>query len=226
MADTEHRDVSGVERGLAAPRVNLKINVATWPAGQRIYRIHSDKFTALQFNPGMGNARFSPMLNGVATLYGGATTGVAVMETLFHDVPLHSDGKPFDLRRAQGLVHSVISATTDLTLADFNPKTLRKMGVRRADLLDSSADHYPFTREYSLAVHRAYPDVHGLQWSSRQHGGQAVMLFGDRIAAGQLGVEIESQRLLESDLLMESIEEEADQLGIVLLEPGGGQHHG
>ncbi len=59
---------------------------------------------------GLRNARFSPMSNGVATLYGGENTAVAIMETLFHDLPLHSDGAPFDLRRAEGLVHSVIKS--------------------------------------------------------------------------------------------------------------------
>ena len=222
MANSEHREVSEAIRRLPAPNKNLRVNVSTWAAGKLIYRIHSFKFTALQFNPGLGNARFSPMSNDVATLYGGVNTAVAIMETLFHDLPIHSDGAPFDLRRAEGMVHSVIKSSLDLTLADLNPKTLRKMGIRRADLLDSGPEQYLFTREYSVAIHQAWPQVQGLRWSSRQHGGSAVMLFGDRIEEGQLEVVTESENILESVSLMDILEEEADQLGVVLLEPGGG----
>lgn len=224
MASPTHREVPGHLRSLPKPLDNLKINVSTWAAGLPIYRIHSAQFCATQFNPGYGSARFSPMSNGVATLYGGASTAIAVMETLFHDLPMHSDGIPFDLRRVESAVHSVIRPTIQLTLVDLNPKTLRKMGVKRADLLDSGADQYVFTQEYSLAIHQAYPNIHGMQWSSRQHGGIALMLFGDRVSAGDLVVEIESARVADSPDLMNIIEEEADQLGVVLLEPGGGEN--
>ncbi|WP_233268259.1 RES family NAD+ phosphorylase [Pantoea sp. BAV 3049] len=198
------------------------MNFAIWRAGNPIYRLHSARFTALRFNPGKGSSRFSPLANGVPTLYGGANIGVAVMETLFHDLPQDSAEVPFDLARLEGVVHSVIIPCTDLNLIDLNPKTLRKMGVKRSELLDSSADQYVYTREYSLAIYLACPEAHGLQWSSRQHGETAVMLFGDRVRLEDFTVAIESQRLGESDAVMEAIEEEADQLGIVLIEPCGG----
>lgn len=220
MADPDNTEQ--VERKVPAPKTNLAVNFIRWAAGKRIYRIHSATFTATQFNPGLGNARFSPMSNGVPTLYGGISTGVAIMETLFHDLPVDTAGQPFDTARLAGKVHSVIKPVLPLKLADLNPKTLRKMGVKRSELLDSSADQYPFTREYSVAIYTACPDAHGLQWSSRQHGDTALMLFGDRITPEQLEVEIESQSLLDSEAMLDLIEDEADQLGLVLLEPGGG----
>jgi hypothetical protein len=218
----EPHDSGQVERHVPAPKEKLAINVVTWAAGKPIYRIHSAHFTATHFNPGQGSARFSPMRNGVPTLYGGASTAVAVMETVFHDLPVDSAGIPFDLGRLEGKVHSVVKPVVDLNLADLNPKTLRKMGVKRAELLDSPAEQYVFTQEYSVAIYHAYPDVHGLQWSSRQHGDLALMLFGDRVTSEQLEVVTESERLLGSEHILDIIEQEADQLGVVLIEFYGG----
>ncbi|CNF37381.1 RES family NAD+ phosphorylase [Yersinia kristensenii] len=195
MADSDDKD--NVVRKVPLPKADLQVNFTTWIAGKLIYRIHSAEFTATQFNPGKGNARFSPMDNGVSTLYGGVSTGVAVMETIFHDLPPDSAGAPYDLGKLEGLVHSAVKPSEDLHLVDLNPKTLRKMGVKRADILDSSADQYVFTREYTVAIHQAYPAAQGMQWSSKQHGDTALMLFGDRVRSEQLGVDIESERVLE-----------------------------
>ncbi|MCQ3494490.1 RES family NAD+ phosphorylase [Salmonella enterica subsp. enterica serovar Indiana] len=215
-----------IERKVPAPKENLTANFASWAAGKPIYRIHSSRFTATQFNPGLGSASFSPMSNGVPTLYGGVSTGVVIMETLFHDLPVDSAGVPFDLGRLEGKVHSVVKPVLDLNLVDLNPKTLRKMGVKRSELLDSPAEQYVFTQEYSVAIYNAHPDAHGLQWSSRQHGGTALMLFGDRVTPEQLTVETESEPVLASESILALIEEEADQLGIVLIEPYGGDEPG
>ncbi|CNK68321.1 RES domain [Yersinia enterocolitica] len=221
MADSDDKD--NVVRKLPVPKADLQVNFTTWTAGKLIYRIHSDEFTATQFNPGKGSARFSPMSSGVPTLYGGVNTGVAVMETIFHDLPPDSVGAPYDLGKLEGMVHSAVKSSEDLHLVDLNPKTLRKMGVKRADILDSSADQYVFTREYSVAIHHAYPAAQGLQWSSKQHGETALMLFGDRVRSEQLVVDIESERVLGSETVMDVIEEEADQLGVVLIEAQGGK---
>lgn len=70
------------------------------------------------------------MSNGVPTLHGGVSTGVAIMETVFHDQSVDSAGVPFDLGRLEGKVHSVVKPVLDLNLVDLNPKTLRKMGVK------------------------------------------------------------------------------------------------
>jgi hypothetical protein len=220
MADSDDKEVV---RKLPVPKTNLLVNFTTWPADKPIYRIHSAEFSAVQFNPGKGNARFSPMSNAVPTLYGGVSTGVAVMETIFHDLPSNSDGAPYDLGKLERLVHSAVRSVEALTLVDLNPRTLRKMGVKRADLLDSAADQYVFTREYSVVIHQAYPIAQGLQWSSKQHGDTALMLFGDRVKLEQFEVDTESECVLESAVVMEVIEEQADQLGVVLIDPQGGK---
>uniref|UniRef100_UPI0035C6E147 RES family NAD+ phosphorylase n=1 Tax=Serratia quinivorans TaxID=137545 RepID=UPI0035C6E147 len=215
----------GVERGIRQPVADLQVNFSTWPAGQNIYRVHSTCYTAVEFNPGTrGSARFSPVYDSlrrrVPTIYGGVSTGVAVMETLFHDLPEHTDGVAYDMGNLQGLVHSVIAPKVDLNLVDLNPKTMKKMGVNRAQLLDSTADQYIYTQEYASAIHAAHPAAHGLKWSSKQHGDSALMLFGDRIKGDQLDVIVESEVIIDSDTVLEVIDEEADQLGIVLINDG------
>lgn len=61
-----------------------------------------------------------------------------------------------------------------------------------------------------------------MRGSARQHGATALMLFGDRITAEQLEVEIESEFVMASEAVMDLIEHEADQPGVILLEPHGG----
>ncbi|WP_261371754.1 hypothetical protein [Yersinia aleksiciae] len=56
MADSDDND--HVVRKLPAPKADLHVNFTTWAAGKPIYRIHSAEFTAVQFNPGKGGARF------------------------------------------------------------------------------------------------------------------------------------------------------------------------
>lgn len=56
-----------------------------------------------------------------------------------------------------------------------------------------------------------------MQWSSKQHGDSALMLFGDRINTAQLAVMIESESVQGSEAVIEAIEAEADQLGVVLI---------
>ncbi|TFZ49835.1 RES domain-containing protein [Serratia proteamaculans] len=219
----DSRDENDVKRRIRTPVTELQVNFSTWPSGQNIYRIHSICYTAIQFNPGTrGNARFSPVYDSrkqrVPTLYGGINTGVAVMETLFHDLPEHTDGVAYDMGNLRGMAHSVIAPKVDLNLVDLNPKTMKKMGVNRAQLLDSTADQYIYTQEYATAIHAAHPAAHGLKWSSRQHGDSALMLFGDRVHPDQLAVISESEVIIDSNRVLDAIDEEADQLGVVLLD--------
>ncbi|NDJ57334.1 RES family NAD+ phosphorylase [Enterobacteriaceae bacterium 4M9] len=220
MAD----DVAPAPMPLPGPDVRVKTGL--WAAERAIHRIHSRRFSALQFNPGFGSARFSPLLNpagdAVPTLYGGESIDVALMETLFHDLPYHSNSMPFDMAKIAGLVYSRLVPLHPLTFVALTPMTLRRLGVRRQQLLDSEASDYVFTRYWAQALWRDNPQAHGICWSSRQHGGQALMLFGDRVTAQGLRVEIASSSLIASDVLLDNIEKLADEMGVVLLPPGGG----
>ncbi|GBQ43067.1 hypothetical protein AA0614_2834 [Komagataeibacter saccharivorans NRIC 0614] len=77
--------------------------------------------------------------------------------------------------------------SSDLTLADLSSKALRKLGIPRADLIDSEKDIYPQTRLWAEAVHEQCPDVHGLEWVSKQDDkASAIILFGDRLPPSPL----------------------------------------
>ncbi|NHZ92217.1 RES domain-containing protein [Massilia sp. CCM 8733] len=156
-----------------------------------LHRIHQDTFGALQFNPGFGNARFSPINDAVGksipTIYAGETFECAAMESVFHDVPYAPGLKAYDKAKLAGQVHSIVKTKELLVLADFGTKALHKLGIPRASLTDTEKDRYPFTRTVAQAVHAQCPDLQGICWTSRQDDkATAYVLFGDRIAARDL----------------------------------------
>lgn len=208
------------------PGHDNRVKTGVWEAGRPLHRIHSLRFGASQFNPGLGEARFSPLRDAqglpIPTLYAGASPDVAIMETLFHDLPQYSDGAPFDLAKLAGLVWSQLVPRQPLTLVKLTPMTLRRLGIKRAQLLDSDASQYPITRLWALTLWQQNPTAQGLCWSSRQHGDEAVMLFGDRVAQRLFEVKVASRPLIQSDELLVRIEALADEMGVVLLPPGGG----
>ncbi|EOV9015828.1 RES family NAD+ phosphorylase [Cronobacter muytjensii] len=208
------------EERLPAPPADMQVpRVTVWPAGKRIIRVHSDQFAGDAFNPGIGNARFSPLRradgSAIPTLYGGVGAEVAIMESLFHDVPTGSLGVSFDLRKAAGLCISTLTPRGTLSLVSLTPTLLRRWGVTQAVLTASSPLHYPQTRQWAAAIYNANPHLHGISWPSRQHGGKALMLFGDRLSAVPLTLN-ESLPLLEGALI--EIYRLADEMGLVLTE--------
>ncbi|ELY6346054.1 RES family NAD+ phosphorylase [Cronobacter muytjensii] len=208
------------EERLPAPPADMQVpRVTVWPAGKRIIRVHSDQFAGDAFNPGIGNARFSPLRradgSAIPTLYGGVGAEVAIMESLFHDVPTSSLGVSFDLRKAAGLCISTLTPRGTLSLVSLTPTLLRRWGVTQAALTASSPLHYPQTRQWAAAIYNANPHLHGISWPSRQHGGKALMLFGDRLSAVPLTLN-ESLPLLEGALI--EIYRLADEMGLVLTE--------
>ena len=153
-----------------------------------LHRIHQDRYGAVQFNPGFGNARFSPINdakgNAIPTIYAGATFECAAMESVFHDVPYAAGLKAYDKAKLAGQVHSTVETTELLVLADLGTKALHKLGITRQSLIDTEKDRYPFTRTVAQAIHAQCPDLQGICWTSRQDDkATAYVLFGDRIAA-------------------------------------------
>jgi hypothetical protein len=176
-------------RTIASPPGDLDTLVkrTTWPANTIIHRIHRDQFGAGEFNPGPnGNARFSPIFDehgaSIATIYGGTTLACAAMETVFHDVP-HAPGlKTVAKRKLRHHRHAQLMPVADLTLADLSSLALRKLGIPRADLIDSDKDIYPQTRTWAEAIHAQCRDIQGLSWVSRQDdSARAMILFQDRL---------------------------------------------
>ncbi|WP_437889609.1 RES family NAD+ phosphorylase [Phytobacter sp. V91] len=212
---------------VSLPTVSTNVSTKKWRAGQPIERIHRPQYSALQFNPGTHSgrgARFSPFKDStgknVPTLYGGESSAVALMETLFHDLPIGCMGLNFDMGKPGNHVRSKLIPSIDLALVNITPMTMRRWGITQAELLGSDMTEYPITQKWAERIHHDNPLAKGIQWPSKQHGGKAVMLFGDRIKDSDLEVMIESEAVTESDEVLYALYDLADELDLVLLPQG------
>lgn len=207
---------------LPTPPANLNVTVETLKQDTQIYRVHSDKFGAVQFNPGLGNARFSPITDQagkqIPTIYAANNLAVALMETVFHDIPHTAGLKTYDVNKLTGRVVSVLEVTQNLQLAKLTGPSARKLGISEAELIQSTADCYPQTRQWAEAIHSQYPNIHGLVWVSRQHSdGRAYLLFGDRMPSNTFATLRNKETLLSADDVVQQIHELADEMGVELI---------
>jgi len=143
------------------------------------------------FNPsGIGNARFSPLVvDGIVipTMYAAAAQTVALLETSFLDV--HETGtriisEPLHLAR-RGIV--ALTTPVPLPLIDLGDQALGRVGLTRADLVATTAQHYACTRRWAVSLYRRRigPAVPvGLLWRSRvaELAGGDSLLLGDLLA--------------------------------------------
>lgn len=143
--------------------------------------------TATQFNAGHGSGgRWSFFGHPpVPVLYAADTELAAVAETILHDVPVH--GGRVARMSWEGRVISRLRTTRQLKLARLHGLGLRAVGVHACQLTDTPAAEYPTTRVWAEALHALAAQFDGLSWMSRQcNSDRAVVLFGDRVAPGDL----------------------------------------
>ncbi|MBI6549825.1 RES family NAD+ phosphorylase [Xenorhabdus lircayensis] len=190
-----------------------------WKAQKPIERIHHQAYKGAEFNPGEGNARFSPCKNTqdapIPTIYGGENISVAVMETIYHDVPTGCNNLPFDLGKLDKLVYSQLILGVDLITVDINMRVLRKWGHDPKDVLLSDAENYPHTQEIASQIYRDNPSAQAITWASKQHGDKAIMLFGDRLKENKLTISIESLPLWSSNKVIKAVDLLADEMGLM-----------
>jgi hypothetical protein len=202
------------------PPATLHITSWTLHSKQVLHRVHQERYTGEQFNPGLkGNARFSPIRNAkgaaIPTLYAAVTFDAAAMETAFHDVSHVPGFKHYNKRKLEGQVHSELKVKRDLTLVDLGSVALRKLGVPRKLLIDTEKDQYPATRLWAEAVHAQHPRIQGLSWISRQDdSARAVMLFGDRVPKSALQQVGDSRSLLQDELCYLALLDLAARIGV------------
>ena len=170
------------------PSGALRTTLVDWGADQKLHRVHSSLYKADQFNASTrGDARFSPLFDSrgtvIPTLYAGTTLDCALMETVFHDVPFRAGFKVLlKACHVDGHVSSAIRSPRPLRLIDLTSIALKKLGLRRADLIDTEASEYPITREWAARFYSDHSDAEGLLWTSRQDDrAQAVVLFKLRL---------------------------------------------
>ncbi len=181
-------------------------------------------YGATEFNPAnVGGARFSPLVDKsgtvIPTLYAGTTLHCAMMETAFHDVPFAPGPKYWSkATHIAGKVYSQLVLSRNLALIDLSAIPLRKLGISRAELIESDASHYPETRAWALALHDQYPAAEGLMWTSRQADpARAIVLFEDRLVDTAMSVARSPVSLLQTDgSAISEVISLAQRLGVLL----------
>ena len=191
--------------GVMPPKETLRASLLDWSTSDPIYRVHQARYKADEFNAyPNANARFSTLIdfatnNVVPTLDAGLTLDVALMETVFHNVPYAAGLKTLSKRSYSGHNASSLLVSGRLVLIDLGSVALHRLGIEPSDLTFSSASTYPATREWARRLHDENQSTQGLIWPSRQQNtSQALMLFGDRVPAGTLQT-ISTMSLIEAD---------------------------
>jgi len=175
-------------------------NLVLWRANRPIYRVHHVRYGPTEFNPGAGNGRFHPIRSRgttpIPTIYGSSSIDGALSETVFHDVPVSGPAKRISQSVLIPLLLCTLVSKRNLRLIELKGHGLSKLRVTRLQLIDTDADRYATTRRWAEALYEREPAADGLIWMSRQHdASEAVVLFGSRVARGELQV-IEAPRSL------------------------------
>lgn len=162
--------------------------------GTRLVRVHSPALQGNDANPCCGGpSRFAPIFQPdgscLPTLYGAANLECAVFESVFHDAPYAAGPKSVRLGKVTSRAISWLRTRVDLKFAMLNEPDLNKLGLTRADLIDTPPSTYPDTARWAEAFHRADSSVSGLAWTSRRCDPQtAYLFFGDRLPRGALRI--------------------------------------
>ena len=164
-----------------------------------LWRVYPRRYGVGGFNATRrGDARFSPLEAAganVPTLYAGSTLDVALMETVWHDAPTPSHGFHLVLRQASEPRRvGTFKPSAALRLVDLSAVGLRRLGLARADVIDSDPVDYPITRQLAAWLYRNVLDAQGISWVSRQNDeGRAVLLFEPRLGSVKLAVHTEDE---------------------------------
>lgn len=194
---------------LTLPSGKLRPGIVRWPKDSVLHRVHSCRFSGTALNPGHHKqlTRFAPFADTtskpVPYLYGAGSFDCALYETLFHDIPVADE-----IRFAPDLTHELayteIAFDNSLRLAELTSRALPKLGLTRAQVIDTLPPTYPDTIRLAQ---RLWLDTNlqGLYWISRQDDrAPCVLLFGDRIPAAKAvrehGVISDSMSLMEAVL--------------------------
>jgi hypothetical protein len=155
-----------------------------WPAGRPIIRCHNVALGATEFNASTDSRRFRPVQRHgaiVPTLYGADLVKGALSESVFHDVPVRGNGRRIQRKALVPIMRSTVIPKRDLRLVRLHSDGLKRLGVKHAELIESSARQYPRTAAWGQALYDL-GNHDGLVWQSRQfNASYAIMLWGDRV---------------------------------------------
>ena len=184
-------------------------------------RVHSADYSALSFNPSeKSNARFSPFADArglvVPSMYAGSSVMAALMETVFHEIPVPSSGTVLLERNIAERKWSIttVASTQALNLVDLTTVGLRRIGLTRSEVIDTTSAKYPTTQSLARYLHEQFPDAHGIRWVSRLYDeGTCIVLYADRIKRGMLVQVSPTTDVLEGNTLTQILDL-VDHLGM------------
>jgi hypothetical protein len=201
---------------------SLRPLLTPWESRRAFIRCHDVRFGATEFNPGYGSGRFHPFRDergtAVPTLYAADRLEGALSETIFHEVPPRGPKKGISRAVLEPMVVSTLACKRELTMVQLHGYGLRRLGVARRELIESSASRYVRTAAWARALHEADERIDGLVWVSRQHDeSHALVLFGDRVRREEVQV-VRSPIPLFSGAGFGEVEHAAEQAGILIFD--------
>ncbi|MBB3956964.1 RES family NAD+ phosphorylase [Novosphingobium sediminicola] len=204
------------------PPSPLSCNLHTLTKSTVIHRIHDKRFGAIDFNPGFGNTRFAPFRVGgkfVPTAYAATSLECAIYETLYHDIEPAALFKSVYWTDLAKLVYSTVEVARDIDVAKLFTADLLKWHMVRGQLIDTPKSCYPQTQLWSPAIHGSGPTVGGMVWTSNKYDeDRAMLLFGDRVAIGDLNP-LSSVDIISDPTTLQLVTDLAARSGIDIIKP-------
>jgi hypothetical protein len=184
-------------------------------------RCHDARFGASEFNRTASEGRFRPVrARGriLGTIYASEDDRGALAESVFRAVPVAAAQRLVGRARLVPVMISTLECTRALRLVSLHGNGLRRLGVARAELIDSEADRYPALADWGQALHDCPAAPDGLVWRSRHYDDSyAMVLFGDRLRRSELRI-LEPPLPLAVGRGLELVMELAEQAGIAILD--------
>lgn len=198
----------------------------SWLPPEPLWRVYSQTFGPIGFNgTDRGFARFSPLRRPdgriVPILYAGTTLNVALMESIFRDVPSPSEGYILTMPppAAEERRLTRIALDKPVQMVDFSSIGLRRLGPDKVDAIDCNSAGYVDTQALASWVYaNTGAAVHGIVWRSKQDdSGEAAVFFEDRVAAnGTVLQPLQPGQNLHGGQALTAMGRLADRLGVFL----------
>lgn len=151
------------------PRPPTALRTVVWDAGTTLRRGHQRHHPDPgELVPGRGDTRFAPLPD-TAHVYVAATTFAALLESALHNAAPPAPTAPRAVLARWN--EAEVALTRPVRLIDLRDAQLDRLGIRRHELVATTAAHYACTRRWAGHLHgRAIggQQTHGIVWHSRQ----------------------------------------------------------
>jgi len=137
------------------------------------------------FCEGWGDTRFAPIMTETGmplhTYYAASTPEAAYMESVLHDVTLSPPGM-FEVASLRHFHLVQLRLPASLRYVSLHTPFLPRLGIERADLIDSLPANYPRTRRWAQAAYLQCSQAQALGYGSRRDdSARCLMLFRQRL---------------------------------------------